>query len=94
MSSVNLKIRIIPIEAIACRATSFGFKIKIETDFGKNTCLMDLNFQRTSLLKIKKTLSCFTFVVIKVFQSTAPRSLPMVEGVKIQKRFRRSIGLD
>lgn len=45
------------------------------------------------LLKIKKTLSCFTFAVIKVSQSTAPRSLPMVEGVKIQKRFRRSLGL-
>jgi hypothetical protein len=45
------------------------------------------------LLEIKKTLSCFTFAVIKVSQSMAPRSLPMVSGVQIQKRFRSSLGL-
>ena len=45
------------------------------------------------LLEIKKTLSCFTFAVIKVSKSMAPRSLPMVSGVQIKKRFRSSLGL-
>ena len=45
------------------------------------------------LLEIKKTLSCFTFAVIKVSESMAPRSLPMVDGVQIQKRFRSLLGL-
>lgn len=56
------------------------------------TILVNDEKSLVELLEIKKALSCFTFAVIKVSQSMAPRSLPMVDGVQIQKRFRSSLG--
>ena len=57
------------------------------------TILVNDEKSLVELLEIKKTLSCFTFAVIKVSQSMVSRSLPIVDGVQIQKRFRSSLGL-
>ena len=43
------------------------------------------------LLKLKRTLSCFTFVVIKVSKEIEPRSLPIVDGSKIKARFKKAL---
>ena len=47
----------------------------------------DLN----NFLKVRKTLSCFTFAVIKVTKESESRSLPIVDGVEIKARFKQSI---
>ena len=46
-----------------------------------------------NLLEVIRTLSCFTFAVIKVSKNTEPRSLPLVDGSEIKVRFRQSISL-
>ncbi len=43
------------------------------------------------LLKVKRTLSCFTFAVIKVSKEIEPRSLPLVDGSKIKVRFKQAL---
>tara|TARA_Y200000002_G_scaffold378483_1_gene385947 strand:+ start:3057 stop:3641 length:585 start_codon:yes stop_codon:yes gene_type:complete len=43
------------------------------------------------LLKLKRTLSCFTFVVIKVSKEIEPRSLPIVDGSEIKARFKKAL---
>ena len=45
------------------------------------------------LMKIKKTLSCFTFAVIKVSENLEKRSLPIVNGSRIKTRFKKSMNL-
>ena len=47
----------------------------------------DLNY----LLKLKRTLSCFTFAVIKVSKEIEPRSIPIVDGSKIKARFKKAL---
>ena len=46
-----------------------------------------------NLIKARKTLSCFTFAVIKVSKESELRSLPLVNGSDIKARFKRSIDL-
>lgn len=46
----------------------------------------------TNFLKLRRTLSCFTFAVIKVSKELEPRSLPIVDGSKIKTRFKLAIG--
>mgnify|MGYP001241406121 CR=1 FL=1 len=46
-----------------------------------------------NLIKVRKTLSCFTFAVIKVSKESELRSLPLVNGSEIKTRFKRSIDL-
>ena len=43
------------------------------------------------LLKLKRTLSCFTFAVIKVSKEIEPRSIPIVDGSKIKARFKKAL---
>ena len=43
------------------------------------------------LLKLKRTLSCFTFAVIKVSKQFEPRSIPIVDGSKIKARFKKAL---
>ena len=45
----------------------------------------------TNLLKVKRTLSCFTFAVIKVSEKSESRSLPLVDGSKIKARFKQAL---
>ena len=44
-----------------------------------------------AFLKINRTLSCYTFVVVKVSDSEIERSLPIIDGIEIKKRFRQAI---
>ena len=58
-----------------------------------NAIFIEDNNDFEKFLEIKKELSSFTFVVIKIAAPTAPRSLPIVDGNQIKNRFRSSIGL-
>ena len=44
-----------------------------------------------NLLKVKRSLFCFTFAVIKVSKEIEPRSLPLVDGVNIKIRFKNAL---
>ena len=45
-----------------------------------------------NFLKVKRSLFCFTFAVIKVSTENESRSLPLVDGGKIKARFKQAIG--
>ena len=57
-----------------------------------NSLLITDENDLTNLLKVKRTLSCFTFAVIKVSTENESRSLPLVDGGKIKARFKQAIG--
>ena len=44
-----------------------------------------------NLLKVKRSLFCFTFAVIKVSKEIEPRSLPLVDGLNIKIRFKNAL---
>jgi len=44
-----------------------------------------------NLLKVKRSLFCFTFAVIKVSKEIEPRSLPLVDGLNIKVRFKHAL---
>ena len=44
-----------------------------------------------NLLKVKRSLFCFTFAVIKVSKEIEPRSLPIVDGPNIKVRFKQAL---
>ena len=58
-----------------------------------NSLLITDENDLANLLKVKRTLSCFTFAVIKVSKEIEPRSLPLVDGSKIKARFKRALDL-
>ena len=44
-----------------------------------------------NLIKVKRSLFCFTFAVIKVSKEIEPRSLPLVDGLNIKVRFKHAL---
>ena len=56
-----------------------------------NSLLITDENDLANLLKVKRTLSCFTFAVIKVSKNSESRSLPLVDGVKIKARFKQAL---
>ena len=56
-----------------------------------NSLLITDENDLTNLLKVKRTLSCFTFAVIKVSEKSESRSLPLVDGSKIKARFKQAL---
>ena len=56
-----------------------------------NSLLITDENDLTSFLKVRRTLSCFTFAVIKVSKEIEPRSLPLVDGSKIKVRFKQAL---
>lgn len=58
-----------------------------------NAILISNEDELIKFLKQKRTLSCFTFAVVKVSKESEARSIPMVNGPEIKKRFIGSIDL-
>ena len=56
-----------------------------------NSLLITDENDLANLLKVKRTLSCFTFAVIKVSKNSESRSLPLVDGFKIKARFKQAL---
>ena len=56
-----------------------------------NSLLITDENDLTSFLKVRRTLSCFTFAVIKVSKESESRSLPLVDGSKIKARFKEAL---